>query len=156
MTRTEMIGYIRENPLVKVTHILFMKDEYLYSKGDGKVYEEHGYLFEDFVTEMHNGLRMRSGGAWENGWTLYQEITKREMDYRYSHTGKEIKEWCEECTNNDLAREIKREYFGRKNNHPSERVYYFIETFPSPHLVRDYEKSPRTYRSKGSCYKGRW
>ena len=155
MTRTEMIGFIRENPFVKVKHKLFMEGECLYSNGDGNVYEEHGYLFEDWKSEQYNRLRMRSGGAWENGWTFYEEEKRREMDYRYSHTGKEIREWCEECTNNDLAKEIKKEYFGKKYNHPSERVYYFIRTFPSPHLARDYEKSPRMYRSTGTCYKGR-
>ena len=141
MTRTEMIGFIRENPYIKVTHILFLRDEYIYSKRDGCVYEEHGYLFEDFISERSNGLRMRSGGAWENGWLLYEEEKKREMDYR------------DECTHNDLAQIIKAEYFGKRNNHPSERVYYFIETFPEPHLVRDYAKSPRMYRSKGNFYK---
>lgn len=147
MTRTEMIGFARENPLVKITHHLFMKGEYIY--GDGcNIYEEHGYLFEDFTSPQHNGIRMRSGGAWETGWSLYEEITKREMDYRISHTGKEIREWCEECTNNDLAREIRKEYYSKRSNQPSDRVYYFIETFPKPHLIRDYEKSPRTYCSK--------
>lgn len=148
MTRTEMIGFIRENPNVKITHTLFSKDEYIYSKEDGKVYEEHNYLFEDFVSERSNGLRMRSGGLWEHGWSLYEEVKKRALDYRYSHTGKEIREWCEECTENDLAREIKKEYFSKRGNQPSDRVYYFIETFPKPCLVRDYEKSPKTRYSK--------
>lgn len=148
MTRTEMIGYIRENPYIKITHSLFSKDEYIYSKGDGHVYEEHGYLFEDFTSERSNGLRMRSGGLWETGWSLYKAEQKKEMDYRYSHTGKEIREWCEECTNNDLAREIKKEYFSKRGNSPSEKVYYFIETFPKPALVRDYNRSPKKYSYK--------
>ena len=148
MTRTEMIGFARENPLVKITHPLFSKDEYIYGKGDGKVYEEHDYLFEDFTSERHNGLRMRSGGAWETGWSLYEEEKKREMDYRHSHLGSEIRAWCEECTNNDLAREIKKEYYSKRGNQPSDKVYYFIETFPKPCLVRDFQKSPRKYCSK--------
>lgn len=147
MTRTEMIGFARENPLVKITHHLFLRDEYIY--GDGcNIYEEHGYLFEDFSSDRHNGIRMRSGGAWETGWSLYEEEKKREMDYRVSHTGKEIREWCEECINNDLAREIRKEYFSKRGNQPSDKVYYFIETFPKPHLARDYQKSPKTYFSK--------
>ena len=155
MTRTEMIGFTRENPLVKITHTLFSKGEYIYSNGDGNIYEEHDYLFEDFTSERHNGLRMRSGGAWETGWSLYEESTKREMDYRRSHIGSEIRVWCEECTNNDLAKEIKKEYYSKRGNQPSDKVYYFIETFPKPCLVRDYEKSPRRYYSRGNCYKGR-
>lgn len=143
MTRTEMIGFARENPFVKITHTLFGSDEYIYGNG-GNIYEEHNYLFEDWTSERSNGIRMRSGGAWETGWSLYEENKKREMDYRYSHTGKEIREWCEECTNNDLAKEINKEYYSKRSNQPSDRVYYFIETFPQPHLVRDYEKSPRT------------
>lgn len=153
MTRTEMIGFLRENPFVKVTHKLFMKDEYLYSKGDGCIYEEHDYLFEDWSSERSNGMRMRSGGAWETGWSLYVEEKKREMDYRVSHTGKDIREWCEKCTQNDLAKIIKKEYFGKRNNQPSERVYYFIETFPEIRLARDYEKSPKRYSHKRDYYR---
>ena len=148
MTRTEMIGFARENPYVKITHYLFSKDEYIYSKGDGCIYEEHDYLFEDWSSERSNGMRMRSGGAWETGWSLYEEEKKREMDYRISHKGSEIREWCEECTNNDLAREIAKEYYSKRSNQPSDKVYYFIETFPKPHLIRDYEKSPKMHYSR--------
>lgn len=147
MTRTEMIGFARENPFVKITHTLFGSDEYIYGNG-GNIYEEHNYLFEDWTSERHDGIRMRSGGLWETGWSLYEEAKKRELDCHYSHTGKEIREWCEECTNNDLAKEIKKEYFSKRGNSPSEKVYYFIETFPKPALVRDFQKSPRKYCSK--------
>ena len=142
MTRTEMMNFIKENPFVKITHKLFSKDEYIYGNGI-HIYEEHDYPFDE-------GIRMRSGGAWENDWYLYEEVTKKELDYRYSHTGKEIREWCEECTNNDLARIINAEYFLKGTNQPSERVYYFIRTFPEPHLVRDCAKSPREYYSRVS------
>ena len=144
MIRAEMIDFVRENPFVKITHKLFLKDEYIYGNGI-HIYEEHDYLFDE-------GIRMRSGGAWESGWYLYEEIAKRELDYRYSHTGKEIREWCEECTNNDLAKIINAEYFVKGTNQPSERVYYFVRTFPEPHLARDYEKSPRrTYNRVSYC-----
>ena len=82
MTRTEMIGFVREHPLTKVTHTLFSKDEYIYSKGDGCIYEEHGYLFEDWISERSNGIRMRSGDLWETGWSLYEEGVRRETKPR--------------------------------------------------------------------------
>lgn len=73
MTRSEMINFLKENPYVKVTHSLFGSDEYIYSKEDGKVYEENGYLFEDWHSLYHDGLRMRTGGEWEDGWSLFDE-----------------------------------------------------------------------------------
>lgn len=65
-----------------------------------------------------------------------------------SYRGKDIREWCEECTDNDIAKEINKEYFSKRGNRPSETVYYFIETFPKLCLVRDYERSPRKYCRK--------
>ena len=41
-----------------------------------KVYDERGYLFEDWVSEgagKHDGIRARVGGTWEDGWSLYEE-----------------------------------------------------------------------------------
>ena len=75
MTRNEMIEFIKENPYVHITHRLFDDSEYIYSADDGNVYDEHGYLFEnwDSVTDMWsgvNGIRMRIGGIWENDWHI--------------------------------------------------------------------------------------
>ena len=75
MTRTEMIEFIKENHYVHITHPLFDDSEYIYSADDGNVYEEHGYLFEnwDNITDMwsgFNGIRMRTGGSWEIDWHL--------------------------------------------------------------------------------------
>lgn len=55
---------------VKITHILFGSDEYLYK--DGVVLDESGYVFEDWTTARHNGMRMRKGGIWEGHWRLYR------------------------------------------------------------------------------------
>ena len=75
MTRTEMIEFIKENHHVCITHPLFSYGEYIYSDTDGIVYDECGYIFEnwDSVTNMwsgYNGIRMRTGGNWENGWYI--------------------------------------------------------------------------------------
>ena len=75
MSRNEMIEFIQKNSCVHITHFLFGDDEYIYSSEDGLVYDEKGYLFEDWnsVTNMwsgHNGIRMRSGKQWENGWSI--------------------------------------------------------------------------------------
>ena len=75
MTRSEMITFIKANPYVKITHFLFEKNEYLCSYPDGKVYDENGYLFEDW-DELYfrwNGIRMRVGGRWEDGWRIKDE-----------------------------------------------------------------------------------
>lgn len=77
MTRTEMIAFIKANPYVKITHTLFDSSEHIYSKEDGNVYDENGYLFEnwDSVVDMWsgcNGIRMRQGGRWEDGWSIKQ------------------------------------------------------------------------------------
>lgn len=71
MTRTEMIAFIKANPYVKITHENFGDDEYIYLASDGYVYTEEGYLFETWVGIAHDGIRNRSGGLWEDGWSLY-------------------------------------------------------------------------------------
>ena len=74
MTRTEMITFIKENPNVPITHPLFTIDEYIFSVENGKVYTEEGYLFEDWYSPNDrtgwNGIRMRTGGWWEDGWHI--------------------------------------------------------------------------------------
>lgn len=75
MTRTEMIEFIKKYPYVHITHNLFSDDEYIYSDIDGLVWDENGYLFEnwDSVADMwsgNNGIRMRTGGMWEDGWYI--------------------------------------------------------------------------------------
>lgn len=72
MTRSEMISFITGNPYKRVKHRLFSDEEYLYLANDGYVYEESDYLFETWDPSdwAHNGLRTRSGGVWETGWSL--------------------------------------------------------------------------------------
>ena len=70
-----MIKFIRENHNVRITHVLFDPDEYIVSKENGFVYDESGRIFEnwDSTTNMWsgiNGIRLRHGGMWENGWTI--------------------------------------------------------------------------------------
>lgn len=72
MTRTEILAFLRGNPYKRVTHRLFDPSEYLYAAEDGNIYDENGYLFEDWDTGSfaHNGLRMRTGGPWETDWEI--------------------------------------------------------------------------------------
>lgn len=70
MTREVMIVFIEENPNVKIVHTLFDSNEYLYQKEDGKIYDENGYLFEDWYSDDKNGIRLRTGGIWEDGWSV--------------------------------------------------------------------------------------
>ena len=72
MTRTEILAYLRGNFYKRVAHRLFEPYEYLYSAEDGNIYDENGYLFEDWDEDSfaHSGLRMRTGGPWEDGWEI--------------------------------------------------------------------------------------
>ena len=75
MTRNDMITFIKNNPYIHITHNLFAEDEYIYSDPNGIVHDESGYIFEnwDSVTNMwsgYNGIRLRIGGMWENGWYI--------------------------------------------------------------------------------------
>lgn len=40
-------------------------------KEDGKLYDENGYLFEDWYSDgvdRHDGIRSRNGISWQAGW----------------------------------------------------------------------------------------
>ena len=70
-----MINFILENPNVPITHTLYDSDEYIFSKENGLVYDENGYLFENWDSMVDkwtgwNGIRLRSGGNWEDGWSV--------------------------------------------------------------------------------------
>lgn len=84
MKKDEMITYIKANPYHKISHKLFDDEEYIYSGHDGYVYDEKGYLFEDWdsVTDKwsgHNGIRLREGDYWEDGW--YVKTTTKSCQY---------------------------------------------------------------------------
>lgn len=70
MTREAMIEFMEENPNVKITHSLFGSEEYIYQKENGNVYDENNYLFDDWYSDTNNGVRMRTGGNWEDGWSV--------------------------------------------------------------------------------------
>lgn len=72
MTKEQAIYFMLHNPMCKMTHTLFAPDEYVYSKGDGIIYEENGYVFEDFGSDISsvNGMRMRTGDNWMEGWRV--------------------------------------------------------------------------------------
>ena len=83
MTRREMIDTLKNYPRLPITHYLFADDEYIFSNMDGIVYDESGRIFEnwDSVTNMWsgvNGIRLRSGGAWEDGWRIKTEMLDKE------------------------------------------------------------------------------
>lgn len=72
MTREELFLEIKKRN-IKFTHILFDDHEYLERRSDGCIYDENGYLFEDFGCDnCWNGMRIRQGGAWEKGWSIIQ------------------------------------------------------------------------------------
>lgn len=67
MTKFEMIKFMEKHPGVKISHVFFDQNEYLYQGDDGRVYDEMDYLFEDWDGD-HNGIRMRVGKKWDEGW----------------------------------------------------------------------------------------
>lgn len=107
MERNFMIELIKENPGIEITHSFFGDDEYIYQKEDGKIYDENGYLFEDWYSEglgQHNGIRIRKGGEWEFGWRLKKEYgickklskTNSGKSYLYSNL-------CKTCQYNRIC-----------------------------------------------------
>lgn len=78
MTRNEMIEFIKENPYVHISHPLFMEYEYIYSGSDEIIYDEYGYIFEDWYSSNdirgRNGIRERIGNQWENGWYIKNDF----------------------------------------------------------------------------------
>lgn len=72
MNIDEMIEFIRSNHHVRISHNLFDKHEYIYSAEDGFVYDEGGYLFEDWDdgSNANCGIRMRMHGSWKTGWFI--------------------------------------------------------------------------------------
>ena len=67
-SRAWALDILKNQPNVKITHRYFSSDEYIYGKEDGNVYDENGYLFEDWESDRFSGMRMRFGGVWEDGW----------------------------------------------------------------------------------------
>lgn len=72
MTKTELFIELHKRPNVKFVHRLFSSDEYLINKEDGCIYDENGYLFENFDLDddTHNGMRIRRDSVWDDGWTI--------------------------------------------------------------------------------------
>lgn len=76
MTRHEMIDFIKANHYVKITHTLFDPHEFIYSEENGEVYDENGFLFEDWDNfSPYIGIRMRIGAPWESGWEAKEKVT---------------------------------------------------------------------------------
>lgn len=77
MIREEMVQLIKAYPYVKFTHYLFSEDEFIFSRDDGFIYDEKGYLFENWeLFSANNGIRRRVGGQWEDGWAIKNDICK--------------------------------------------------------------------------------
>lgn len=70
MTRDEIIPFLKGNFYKRVRHCSFSPGEYIYYAEDGNIYDENGYLFEDWNSPSRCGLRIRSGGNWEDGWEI--------------------------------------------------------------------------------------
>lgn len=82
MTRAEMIAFIKENPFIPITHSLFDDSEYIYSDGNGIVWDENRNMFEDWYSPyISDGIRLRDYDAWQSGWEVKKgiELCKYEL-----------------------------------------------------------------------------
>ena len=70
MNIDQMIQFMKENLYVKITHPLFSDNEYIFQKEDGKIYDENGNIFEDWQSDISNGLRLRCSKNWKDGWKV--------------------------------------------------------------------------------------
>lgn len=70
ISRVHMIAALTSQPGAKISHQYFAPGEYIYLGDDGNVYDENGYLFEDWSSFSACGLRMRQGSNWETGWYI--------------------------------------------------------------------------------------
>lgn len=68
ISRIEMMVILTSKPGAKISHKSFSDEEYIYLGNDGNVYDENGYLFDDWNSHTQCGLRMRAGNCWETGW----------------------------------------------------------------------------------------
>ena len=68
MTRKACIGLIDILIKMRFKHILFDENEFIYCDLDGKIYDEDNYVFEDWTSSFNDGLRIRKGDQWEDGW----------------------------------------------------------------------------------------
>ena len=81
-------------------------------------------------------------------------------NFEKSYSGKEIREWCMNNSNDPYAADIKQRYYADEVEYkPSDRVYYFVEYMSASEsykecgslnmygcrLHRDTEKSPRKH-----------
>lgn len=72
MTNLEAVKVMLDNPYMKLKHRLFAPDEYIFSKGDGIIYDENDYVFEDWHSHR-DGMRIRTEDFWREDWYVYNE-----------------------------------------------------------------------------------
>lgn len=71
MTKDQAIHYMLNNPNCHVWHPLFSPNEFLFAKEDGIIYDECGYVFEDFEENSSRaGMRLRWEDVWLSGWRV--------------------------------------------------------------------------------------
>ena len=73
LSRLDMLVLLTSKPHTKITHRLFDANEYIYLGDDGLVHDESGRIFDDWDSPHLCGLRERSGGVWETGWSRYDK-----------------------------------------------------------------------------------
>ena len=74
MTREQVLEVFKTKPGVKITHIMFAENEYLYAKDNECVYDEDDRLFEDWKEDSrYDGMRTLKGGVWDNNWQFFEE-----------------------------------------------------------------------------------
>lgn len=107
MTKYELINILHSQPGIKITHHLFEPDEYIFSKEDGNVYDENGFLFEDWTGPYHDGIRLRTGVTWDTGWTIWREANQIQNKDNHNQEADPIDNLTQSIANH---RKVKIEY----------------------------------------------
>lgn len=112
MTRDRAIELMKQG--YKITHTSFTPDEYIEYQ-NGNFIEENGYNF-------NSGIRIRKGGNWDTGWSIYEdsEVPGFDAGYDPKHDLPEDKEYV-------LAYFPDRPWEGPENNKHKLVVVQFIK-----------------------------
>lgn len=73
MSRDDLLEELFTLDRIKFKHELFDEDEYLIKPFETSIiYDENDYLFENWYDDYHDGIIRRSGGYWEDGWSIVE------------------------------------------------------------------------------------
>ena len=75
MNKQAAINLMNRSPQIKMTHVNFSPDEYIYMK-DGDIYDENNYKMKHYGPDQEwiTFWTDRTGPEWNEGWSIYKEL----------------------------------------------------------------------------------